>query len=106
MAPSYEYCFRSVTSLHIHSGNMSTRFMGPLLHFYVFRPHEGPVQCILNESHAVINVIDLLSMYWLRDTLRGGGVHPDNFVKLDFEIAVDQQTRARDQTFEGVPDCG
>ena len=25
--------------------------------------------------------------------LRGGGVHPDYFVKLDFEIAVDQQTR-------------
>ena len=27
-------------------------------------------------------------------------------VKLDFEIAVDQQTRARDRTFEGVPDSG
>ena len=24
------------------------------------------------------------------------GVHPDYFVKLDFKIAVDQQTRARD----------
>ena len=36
--------------------------------------------------------------------LGGGGVHPDYFVKLDFEIAVDQQTRARDRTFEGVPD--
>ena len=24
-------------------------------------------------------------------------------MKLDFEIAVDQQTRAHDQTFEGVP---
>ena len=35
-----------------------------------------------------------------------GGVHPDYFVKLDFEIAVDQQTRARDRTFEGVPDSG
>ena len=34
------------------------------------------------------------------------GVHPDYFVKLDFEIAVDQQTRARDRTFEGVPDSG
>ena len=35
--------------------------------------------------------------------LRGG----DNgyfFVKLDFEIAVDQQTRTSDRTFEGVPD--
>ena len=36
----------------------------------------------------------------------GGGVHPDYFVKLDFEIAVDQQTRARDRTFEGDPDSG
>ena len=35
-----------------------------------------------------------------------GGVHPDYFVKLDFEIAVEQQTRARDRTFEGVPDSG
>ena len=34
------------------------------------------------------------------------GVHPDFFVKLDFEIAVDQQTRAHDQTVEGVPDSG
>ena len=38
--------------------------------------------------------------------LRGGGVHPDYSVKLDFEIAVDQQTWARDRTFEGVPDSG
>ena len=36
----------------------------------------------------------------------GGGVHPDYFVKLDFEIAVDQQTWARDRNFEGVPDSG
>ena len=36
----------------------------------------------------------------------GGGVHPGYFVKLDFVIAVDQQTRARDRTFEGVPDYG
>ena len=28
------------------------------------------------------------------------------FVKLDFEIAVDQKTKAHDQTFEGVPDSG
>ena len=27
-------------------------------------------------------------------------------MKLDFEIAVDQQTKAHDQTFEGVPDFG
>ena len=42
-------------------------------------------------------------LYLLRG---GGGVHPDYFVKLDFEIAVDQQTKARVQTFEGVPDSG
>ena len=28
------------------------------------------------------------------------------FVKLDLEIAVVQQTKARDRTFEGVPDSG
>ena len=45
--------------------------------------------------------------YRALDTLiRGGGFHPDFFVKLDFEIAVDQQTRAHDQTFEGLPDFG
>ena len=38
--------------------------------------------------------------------LRGGGGHPVFFMKLDFEIAVDQQTNAHDQTFEGVPDSG
>ena len=36
----------------------------------------------------------------------GGGVHPDFFVKIDLEIAIDQQTRACDRTFEGVPDSG
>ena len=30
--------------------------------------------------------------------------HPDLFEKLDFEIAVDQQTKAHDRTFEGVSD--
>ena len=36
----------------------------------------------------------------------GGGVGANGyfFVKLDFEIAVDQQTKTSDQTFEGVPD--
>ena len=33
----------------------------------------------------------------------GGGVHPVFFVKLDFEIAVDQQPKAHDETFWGVP---
>ena len=36
----------------------------------------------------------------------GGGVHPDYFVKLDFEIAVDQQTRARDRTLRGFRSPG
>ena len=27
-------------------------------------------------------------------------------MKLDFDIAVDQQTKAHDRTFEGVPDSG
>ena len=38
--------------------------------------------------------------------IKGRGVHPDFFAKLDFEIAVDQQTKAHDQTFEGVLDSG
>ena len=33
--------------------------------------------------------------------LKGGGDQPDFFVKLVSEIAVDQQTRTSDQTFEG-----
>ena len=37
--------------------------------------------------------------------MRGGG-HPDFVAKLDFEKAVDQQTRARDRTFVGVLDSG
>ena len=36
----------------------------------------------------------------------GAGGSPCFFVKLDLEIAVDQQTKAHDQTFEGVPDSG
>ena len=28
------------------------------------------------------------------------------FVKFDLEIVIDQQTRACDRTFEGVPDSG
>ena len=36
----------------------------------------------------------------------GGGGSPCFFVKLDFEIAVDQQTKAHDRTFEVVPDSG
>ena len=33
-----------------------------------------------------------------------GGDEGYFFVKLDFEIAVDQQTRTSNQTFAGVPD--
>ena len=33
--------------------------------------------------------------------MSGRGVHPDFFVKLDFEIAVDQETKAHDQNCEG-----
>ena len=47
-----------------------------------------------------------MEVSYLFITKLGGGVHPDYFVKLDFEIAVDQQTRARDRTFEEVPDSG
>ena len=34
----------------------------------------------------------------------GGGFTLIFFVKLGFEITVDQQTRTSDRTFEGVPD--
>ena len=47
-------------------------------------------------------------MYDLYAEVKGGGggrgVHPVFFVKLNLEIAVDQQTKAHDQTFEVVPD--
>ena len=36
----------------------------------------------------------------------GGGVHPDFFVKLDFEIAVDQQTKAHDRNVNRALDSG
>ena len=36
----------------------------------------------------------------------GGGVHLDLFVKLDFEVTIDQKTSARDQTLEGVQYSG
>ena len=39
-----------------------------------------------------------------KGALKGGGDNGYFFVKLDFEIAVDQQTRTSDRTFEGVPD--
>ena len=39
-----------------------------------------------------------------RSIFRVKEVHPHLFVKLVFEIAVAQQTRTRDQTFEGIVD--
>ena len=53
-----------------------------------------------------LSLIPESKVWHFLDLRGGGGVHPDYFVKLDFEIAVDQQTRARDRTFEGVPDSG
>ena len=52
---------------------------------------------MLNEN---LNVKQCLLFRSLR------GVHPDFFVQLDFEIAVEQQTRACDRTFERVPNYG
>ena len=46
----------------------------------------------------------LFTYFKLKGGGGGGGVHPDFFVKLGFDIAVDQQTRTSDRTFEGVPD--
>ena len=45
-------------------------------------------------------------LQYRHDLIALRGVRPDYFVKLDFEIAVDQQTRARDPIFEGVLDSG
>ena len=48
----------------------------------------------------------LITIQKLAENLRDfkGGDNGYFFVKLDFEIAVDQQTRTSDRTFEGVPD--
>ena len=57
-------------------------------------------------DHPSIRITKLsMVKYFLKNhSLRG--VHPEFFVKLDFEIAVKQQIRARDRTFEEVPDSG
>ena len=60
---------------------------------FEYRYHITVLKCIsksANVSHA--------------ECLRGGGANGYFFVKLDFEIAVDQQTKTSDRTFEGVPD--
>ena len=41
-------------------------------------------------------------LHYLKGGGGGGGSFCFFFVKLDFEIAVDQQTKAHDQTFEKV----
>ena len=64
------------------------------------------INVTMNINNNITMNIIMSSLSTLRGGGGGGGVHPDYFVKLDFEIAVDQQTRARDRTFEGVPDSG
>ena len=59
-----------------------------------------------HESPRCIAILEITCCLMFKGGGGGGGVHPDYFVKLDFEIAVDQQTKARDRTFEGVPDSG
>ena len=44
------------------------------------------------------DILSTIPIAWLR-----GGVQPKFYVKLDFEIAVDQKGGTHDQTFEGVP---
>ena len=48
----------------------------------------------------------VLSRHYIKGGGGGGGGSPCFFVKLNFEIANDQQTWAHDQTFEGVSDSG
>ena len=51
----------------------------------------------------ILIIIRFYHIQNLKKRLRGGGQWVF-FVKLDFEIAVDQQTKTSDRTFEGVPD--
>ena len=67
--------------------------------------HFGPRGSVRNEilyasSYDLLYCLDLFHSVYLK----GGGDNGYFFVKLDFEIAVDQQTRTSDRTFEGVPD--
>ena len=48
--------------------------------------------------------VEVLSWNFSMIKVGGGGFTLIFFVKLGFEIAVDQQTRTGDRTFEGVPD--
>ena len=74
----------------------------------IVRHHDPPSEQKMTSSWPVATPPPPLELSFFPDLycLRGRVVHPDFFVKLDFEIAVDQQIRANDQTFEGVPDSG
>ena len=56
--------------------------------------------------HVYISNVNIRGLLF-ESSLRGeGGSLFFVVVKLDFEIAVDQQTKVHDKTFEGVPDSG
>ena len=60
-----------------------------------------PIYGQINRSQPLLNIFALnLRNQW------GAGVHPDFFVRLHFEIAVDQKSRACEQTFERVSGSG
>ena len=56
------------------------------------------------QSNSIKNVTREGRGMGVKIVFKGGGDNGYFFVKLDFEIAVDQQTRTSDRTFEGVPD--
>ena len=68
------------------------------------------ISYLYNILYIVCTMVEEVSAYVIKvPNLRGGGgggggANGYFFVKLDFEIAVDQQTRTSDRTFEGVPD--
>ena len=57
--------------------------------------------CHLSHAHWFDVYWRYLAWYML--VVIKGGVQPKFYVKLDFEIAVDQKGGTHDQTFEGVP---
>ena len=63
---------------------------------------KSSVPITMRETTALIYSPKLMTTFSFKGG--GGGDNGYFFVKLDFEIAVDQQTRTSDRTFEGVPD--
>ena len=61
---------------------------------------------MLNMNYDVARSLEFAKMVKGGGGGGGGGVTLIFFVKLGCKIAVDQQTRAREQNFEGVPDPG